>query len=176
LVRRTLLEQAASFNSDRSSTAGTYERSAALRRSIFDFYKVQDVYMPGALGRRSEALADNDEELGFLHAAEHLPVILPSDLPEAIRSSGCLRGVVEIEKRYADARMKDALCNVRRYRRILVAIQHKFKHQKNGTSSEIPFSHFRTLSFYFSTAGRHTISDRNCWSRKKAEPCRGNLS
>jgi hypothetical protein len=113
-------------------TAGIQERSIALRRSIFEFYEVQNIYMPGALGQLSSTLSESNEESRSLDMAQDLPIILPSDLPIAIRNAGCIRGVTKIEERYANARMRDALCNIRRYRRIFVAIRQKLKHQING--------------------------------------------
>ncbi|EIN06473.1 hypothetical protein PUNSTDRAFT_136333 [Punctularia strigosozonata HHB-11173 SS5] len=114
------------------------EKRATFRRRVFDFYEVQNVYMPGSIAIRSAKLSGDDGS-DASKQAEDLPILLPSNLDEARREYGCLGGVTDTERRFADAMMRDGLINVRRFLRTLGMLRRKAKHtagsQRDGTRS-----------------------------------------
>ncbi|EIN11591.1 hypothetical protein PUNSTDRAFT_62212 [Punctularia strigosozonata HHB-11173 SS5] len=128
-------------SANEGAKANLQEKRAAFRRRAFEFYEVQNVYMPGSITLRSEQLSGEDGS-GMTKKAEDLPILLPSDLDEPRRDCGCLGGVTDTERRFADAMMKDSLINVRRYLRTLTTLRQKTKHtagtrtgQREGTRS-----------------------------------------
>ncbi|EIN09765.1 hypothetical protein PUNSTDRAFT_133533 [Punctularia strigosozonata HHB-11173 SS5] len=127
-------------NATDTATSTLQERRTALYRSIQEWYSVQNSYMPAAITRRSSRLAENDETSDAIIKAEHLPILMPSDIPDALRISGCVGGVVDMEKQYVIARMKDGLVNVRRFLGVRASVRQKIKHsmggQKDGTRSK----------------------------------------
>lgn len=89
--------------------------------------------MPGSITLRSEQLSGEDGS-GTTKKAEDLPILLPSDLDEPRRDCGCLGGVTDTERRFADAMMRDSLINVQRYLRTLTTLRQKTKHTAGSKS------------------------------------------
>ncbi|EIN10159.1 hypothetical protein PUNSTDRAFT_64703, partial [Punctularia strigosozonata HHB-11173 SS5] len=120
-------------NATDTAKSSLQERRTALQRSIQNWYDVQDSYMPVAITRRSPRRAEGGEESGVTNRAEDLAILMPSDIdvPE-LRRSGCIGDVINKEKQYAMARMKDGLINVRHFLCIRSAARRKMKHSLGG--------------------------------------------
>ncbi|EIN09881.1 hypothetical protein PUNSTDRAFT_36825, partial [Punctularia strigosozonata HHB-11173 SS5] len=120
------------------------ERHTALHRSIQSWYEVQNSYMPVAITRRSPPLAENDEESGATRA-ENMLLLMPSDIDTLeLRNTGCVGDVVDKERQYATARMKDGLVNVRHFLCVRTAARRKMKHSLGGMEARA-WTRSRTL-------------------------------
>ncbi|EIN03594.1 hypothetical protein PUNSTDRAFT_78016, partial [Punctularia strigosozonata HHB-11173 SS5] len=142
--RRKLRQHAADTkaHATEAAKATLQERRAAFRRRVFEYYQIQNIYMPGYIEERTSQLGEDDLGSGDAINAENLPILLPSDLKAMLRSKGCLPGIVDTEKRYAEALLKDSLVNVRRFQRLVASVRQKMKHtagsnvgQREGTRS-----------------------------------------
>ncbi|EIN05220.1 hypothetical protein PUNSTDRAFT_75047 [Punctularia strigosozonata HHB-11173 SS5] len=120
-------------NATDTATSSLQERRTALHRSIQEWYNIQNSYMPAAITRHSSHPEGNDEASSI--KAENLPIMMPSDIPAPLRIAGCIGGVIDMEKHYATARMKDGLINIRRFLCVRSSVRQKIKHSVGGTGA-----------------------------------------
>lgn len=146
------------------------ERRTALQRSIQDWYGVQNAYMPAALTQRSSRLADDNKGLEGSTHAEDMPILMPSDIGDpGLRNAGCVGTVIDKERQYATARMKDSLVNVRRFLCIKAAVIQKMKHSMAGMEIRIVFIPCSPMS---RPKRRHMFPNAPCFGDEEAPAIR----
>ncbi|EMD31060.1 hypothetical protein CERSUDRAFT_60542 [Gelatoporia subvermispora B] len=136
-LRRVLQKKLGSSSRSSAQEVSLQERRSIFMRHIRAWYLVHALYMPSSIPTGSpEATFLSPTAESETHAVvpiEDLKLWLPSRLDVSARSSFCLNGTADKEKRLRRAQLEDALIELRRLRRVYGSLLRKFKVQIAGT-------------------------------------------
>lgn len=110
-----------------------------LSRSIIDFRTTQTAYMPGIsiLLESGDMPINQAEDTDQDQIPEITPLILPSALTPAQSVTACIPGLAHKELRLRHAQANDALCDLRRLRRMFVGMIDRHKRDTMGTGTKV---------------------------------------
>ncbi|TDL13917.1 hypothetical protein BD410DRAFT_868388 [Rickenella mellea] len=115
-------------------SAEMQQKRNTLQRRIFNWYKIQNIYMPGAVFLRAEVSPTDDDHSGA-QGPETIQLLFPSQVSEAERATICSPGLVVKEFRLRVAQCDDALHQIRRLLRIRSNLWHYKRGQVFGQRS-----------------------------------------
>lgn len=116
----------------------------------------------GNLLIQSATAADNAESPSqSFEPAESIPLYLPSSVPQRLRKSSELSGVIDKERRLRVAQAEDALADIRRQRRIISGLWHFKKLNVDGTGN-------RTCTRIRALYNRFSLRTQQCAGRYRA--------
>ncbi|TDL14368.1 hypothetical protein BD410DRAFT_734211 [Rickenella mellea] len=115
-------------------SAEMQQKRSALQRRIFNWYKIQSIYMPGVVLLRAEVSPTDDDRSGA-HKPETIHLLLPSQISAAERAAVCLPDLVDKEFRLRVGQCDDALHQIRRLLRIRSNLWHYKRGQVFGQRS-----------------------------------------
>lgn len=113
------------------------EKRNTIRRQLEKWRDVQQVYMPGVSVLRGTD-TDPDAQNSLLENRSELAKLwLPSQIPTSHRTTTCFRGIEMKERRFRLAQVHDALCELRRARRVYRGVMNHFKIDVAGTGQSM---------------------------------------
>lgn len=113
------------------------EKRNTLRRQLEKWREIQLIYMPGVAVLRGTDTDPAAHDSTHDSRPELAKLWLPFQLPQAHRTSGCLRGVVAKEQRFRLAQIHDSLVELRRARRVYRGVILHFKINVVGTGQRM---------------------------------------
>ncbi|KAI0054817.1 hypothetical protein BV25DRAFT_1816493, partial [Artomyces pyxidatus] len=124
--QRLLLEKQPSTRGTTAEKASFREKQNILGRRIAGWRQIQQLYMPCLSQLVAESTSDESGSADTDNP-QTTKLYLPSQLPEELRASGCVSGLVDKELRLRRAQAEDSLHQVRRTIRMRLGMIH-YKH------------------------------------------------
>ncbi|TDL19767.1 hypothetical protein BD410DRAFT_751691, partial [Rickenella mellea] len=115
-------------------SAEMQQKRNTLQRRIFNWYKIQSIYMPGAVLLRAE-LSPTDDERSGAQGPESIQLLFPSQVSKCERAAICSPDLEVKEFRLRVAQCDDALHQIRRLLRIRSNLWHYKRGQVFGQRS-----------------------------------------
>lgn len=131
LYRRALCARSVTSKSS-TELANLQDKRNVLMHRIYNWQKVQDIYMPSIISLRllPDSLEEGDHSSSH---AEQVNLFLPSTCPSGLKAT--MVSLLKKEKELRIAQAQDSLAHIRRLRRILVNIAEFKRTQTSGTGN-----------------------------------------